>query len=171
MQRSVRRTGEDASPLWLCFLTPSADCNIPVAISADIRHRGYFLCARSGHAHSHPHSKQKRSIKAEFVFLLPSESSVVSPPLYSWGAPTTTAPTFCHVGNKSASFIPIFSRLSAASLFGYLVWPLPRNGGRVDRIGYGTEKRNTEKNTFPKSQLTPEVDSNSRSDWIKHRCG
>lgn len=113
----------------LFALTPSAGCNVPVAISPDIRHRGYFLCARSGHAHSHPHSKHKRSIKAEFVFLLPSESSVVSPPLYSWGAPTKTPPTFCHVGNKSASFIPIFSRLSAASLFGYLVWPLSRNGG------------------------------------------
>lgn len=133
------------SSVALFVLTPSAGCDIPVAISPDIRHRGYFPCASGGRAHSHPHSKQTRSIRAEFVFLLPSESSVVSPPLYSWGAPTETPPTFCHVGNKNA-FILIFSRLSAAPLFGYLVWPLSRNRGGVcvDKTGRGIKKRKTE---------------------------
>lgn len=133
------------SSVALFVLTPSAGCNILVAISPDIRHRGYFPCASGGRAHSHPHSKQTRSIRAEFVFLLPSESSVVSPPLYSWGEPTETPPTFCHVGNKNAAFILTFSTLSAAPLFGYLVWPSSRNGegGCVNKTGREIKKRKT----------------------------
>lgn len=130
----------------LFVLTPSADWNRPVAVSPDIRHRGYFPCASGGDAHSHPHAKRTRSIN--LLFLLPSESPVVSPPLYSWGAPTETPPTFCHVGNKSAPFILIFSRLSAAPLFGYLVWPLSINGGVRIKIGRVIKKRKNKKLDF-----------------------
>lgn len=61
-------------------------------------------------------------------FFLPFGCFAVSPPLYSWGEPMKTPPTFCHMGNKSASFILIFIILSAA-LYLVMVYPLPRNEG------------------------------------------
>lgn len=119
---------EDASPLWALFaLTPSADWHTSCHFSW-YSPQG-LLSLRQKRTRTLPSTLEaKAQHQGAFVFLLPSESSVVSPPLYSWGAPTKTPLTFCHVGNKSASFIPKFSRLSAASLFGYVVWPLSRNG-------------------------------------------
>lgn len=158
--------------LWLCLpshLRPAPIYQLPFLL---IFATGVTFSAPEADAHTPIHTRSKSAAsRRNLFFLLPFESSVVSPPLYSWGAPTKTPPTFYHVGNKSASFIPIFSRLSAASLFGYLVWPLSRSEGCVARIGCGIKKKNTEKNTLSKIQLTPEVDSNIHMDWIKHWWG
>lgn len=131
---------EDASPPWLCLfshLWPTVTYQLPFLL---IFATGVTFSAPEADTHTPIHNRSKSAAARRMFFLLPSESSVVSPPLYSWGAPTRTPPTFCHVGNKRASFIPIFSRWSAASLFGYLVWPLSKNGGCVDRIGYGIKR-------------------------------
>lgn len=89
---------------------------------------GYFPCTGGGRAHSHPDWNISPKSPTTHPTWLPFVWSAVSPPLYSWGASMKTPPTFCHVGNKSASFILIFSTLSAAPLFGYIVCPLSRHG-------------------------------------------
>lgn len=122
-----QRSAEDASLCSFSHLRPTVTYQLPFLL---IFATGVTFPAPVAETHTPIYTRSKRAAsRRNLLFLLPSESPVVSPPLYSWGAPTETPPTFCHVGNKSAPFILIFSRLSAAPLFGYLVWPLSRNGG------------------------------------------
>lgn len=122
-----REAPEDASLCLFSHLGPTVTYQLPFLL---IFATGVTFPAPVAETRTPIHTRSKRAAsRRNLLFLLPSESPVVSPPLYSWGAPTETPPTFCHVGNKSAPFILIFSRLSAAPLFGYLVWPLSRNGG------------------------------------------
>lgn len=62
-------------------------------------------------------------------------------------------PTFCHMGNKSASFIPILIILSAAPLFGYSVCPLPRNGGTDNAASLTPRKENEQTLGFSKKGI------------------
>lgn len=94
------------------WFAPSIDCNvtIPVAISL-IFTTGYFLCTGGG---SHTPMLEYLNMSRRFRIFLPFEWFAVSPPLYFWGAPMKTPPTFCHMGNKRAAFILIFIISSAA---------------------------------------------------------
>lgn len=87
---------------------------------------GYFLCTGGRTAHSQIQTTIYHRKRRDPSTFLPFESFAVSPPLYSWGAPMKMPPTFCHMGNKSASFILIFIILSAAL---YLVTQFVRYQG------------------------------------------
>lgn len=77
------------------WLTPPVGYNItePVDIHSNI----HFPPTGDG-----PHALTQTGIKIIYKpplhmrMTLPFESFAVSPPLYSWGAPTKMPPTFCH---------------------------------------------------------------------------